>query len=70
MTSCPVRGEAAQDPPAVVEADRPKARQDPVLIIDTTGVQVLIDGVRYRISDERGLCGIATRCLIAHQERS
>lgn len=64
------KSDRPQDPPAVVEADRPKARQDPVLIIDKTGVQVLIDGVRHRISDERGLCGIATRCLIAHQEGS
>lgn len=64
------RVQAAQDQAELVEADRPKARrQDPVLIIDTSGVQVLIDGKAIRVSDGRGLRGIALQCLIADLER-
>ncbi|MBO9456036.1 hypothetical protein J7376_08480 [Paracoccus sp. R12_1] len=43
------RGEAAQDQAKLVEADRPKARrQDPVLVIDKTGLRLLIEAVPDR----------------------
>ncbi|PHQ71732.1 MAG: hypothetical protein COB97_01125 [Paracoccus sp.] len=49
-----------------MEADWSKAhRQDPVLVIDPTGLRVMIDGVTVRVSDGRGLRGIALLCLIA-----
>lgn len=74
MTSLPARGEgvageAPQDPAKLVEADRSKARrQDPVLVIDRSGIYALIDGKKHRISDRIGLVGIAMRCLAAHME--
>lgn len=62
-----------QDPPDLVEADPPKARgrprQDPVLIIDKTGVYAQIDGDRHRLADHRALRGIALQCMIADLER-
>lgn len=61
---------AAQDPAELVEADRPKARrQDPVLIINATGIYTVIDGVTLRFDDGRGLRGRALQCLIADQQR-
>jgi hypothetical protein len=60
------RGEAAQDQTELVEADWSNAhRQDPALVIDPTGLRVMIDGVTVRVSDGRGLRGIALLCLIA-----
>lgn len=65
-------GKTPQDPPALVEADPPKARgrprQDPVLIIDKTGVYAQVDGDRHRLADHRALRGIALQCLIADFE--
>ena len=59
-----------QDTTELVEADPPKARrQDPVLVIDRSGVYALIDGVRHRMDDGSGLAGIALRCLVALHER-
>jgi hypothetical protein len=64
------RGEAAQDKAELVEADRPKARrQDPMLIIDKTGIHAVVDGVAVRFDDGRGLRGRALQCLIADLER-
>lgn len=63
------RRDRAQDKASLVETDPPKARrQDPVLIIDKTGVYAQIDGARHRLADNRALRGIALQCLIADFE--
>lgn len=46
-----------------------RPRQDPVLIIDATGIHSVVNGVRICFNDGRGLIGISVQCQLAYMER-